>query len=583
VTLARMCERCRLRPQGYHGRRWCYDCKPGNKGRPRPCCRCGSTGDYWSGGLCRRCHQYAPQPPDSCRDCLAWGVRRIRNWLCGGCQSWRVLHPVEGPCISCGHRLSLNDRLACRLCWQQTRDQSQRNEPLDAPLANRHGQQLMFANMSSSKNGYRPHPRRDFRRPAPDAPRREPRPAPWPDQLDLFAFRPIEDPARRYGFGEPPSLTLATLLDRHACEHAERHGWSDGQTARARIGLRVLQAMRAIDAAPIKASDVLELVPLGLSVRAVLAILDANGLLDEDRTPTIQVWFDRQLRDLPEPMAGELRIWFEVLHRGSSTPPRSRPRSVTTIQTRTRWALPALHVWADAGHRSLREVSRADVLALLPAKGTARATLGGALRSIFTTLKRRKVLFVNPTARISVGNVERRTPMPLDTARLREAFNSPDPVRAALTALIGIHGLRSREICALQLTDVRDGRVRLPDRTIPLAQPAKARLDAYLEDRALRWSNSVNPHFFIHCLSATATGPVQRPWVTDRLGMSAQALRQDRIVDEAHASGGDLRRICDFFGVTMATAAHYASTLNHADLAGTNADAATGSRTQGPS
>jgi integrase len=498
--------------------------------------------------------------------------------LCGGCQSWRVLHPVEGPCSSCGQRLSINDRLACRLCWQQTRNQSQRNEPIDVLLANRHGQQLMVANMSSSKNGYRPHPRRDFRRLPPDAPRREPRPAPCPDQLDLFAFDPIADPARRHGFGEPLSLTLATLLDRHALEHAERHGWSERQTTRTRIGLRVLQAMRRIDATPIKASDVLALVPLGLPVRGVLAILDANGLLEDDRTPTIQVWFDRQLRDLPEPMADELQIWFEVLHRGSSTPPRSRPRSTVTIQTRTRWALPALHTWADAGHQSLREISRADVLALLPASGTARATLGGALRSIFTTLKRHKVLFVNPTARISVGNVERRTPMPLDTARLRAAFNSPDPVRAALTALIGIHGLRAREICALQLTDVRDGRVHLPDRTVPLAQPAKARLDAYLEDRALRWPNSVNPHFFIHSLSATTTGPAQRPWVTARLGMPAQALRQDRIVDEAHATGGDLRRICDFFGVTMATAAHYASTLDHPDLA----DAATGSPTQGP-
>ena len=35
------------------------------------------------------------------------------------------------------------------------------------------------------------------------------------------------------------------------------------------------------------------------------------------------------------------------------------------------------------------------------------------------------------------------------------------------------------------------------------------------------------------------------------LGMSAQAIRADRIVDETYATPGDLRRICDFFGVTM--------------------------------
>jgi len=468
--------------------------------------------------------------------------------------------------VSCGRVLAINNRGACRLCWLQTRDQSQRNEPIDVPAANRHGQQLALANMSSSKNGWRPHPRRDFRRPPYTAPRPEPRPAPWPDQLNLFAFRPIQDPALRYGFGDPPNPQLARLLDQLVCEHAEQHGWSEQQTTRARVGLRVLQARCGITATPIKATDVLQLTALGLSANSLLTALSSNTLLEEDRIPAIKTWFTRAIHDLPEPMAAELRTWFDVLYNGSTIPPRSHPRSGTTIETRTRWALPTLHAWADAGHHSLREISREDVFAVLPASGTARATLGGALRSIFGTLKRRKILFLNPMARVSVGNMERRIPMPLNTANLRTAFNSTDPVQAALTALIGVHGLRSSEVCALQLTDVRDGRIHLTGRTIPIAQPAKARLDAYLDERDRRWPNSINPHLFIHCWSATTTGPVQRPWVTERLGMSAQALRQDRIVDEAQATGGDLRRICDFFGVTMNTAEHYATILNHPDL-----------------
>jgi integrase len=566
VTLPRMCERCGLKPEGYHRRRWCYGCKPGCGGRPLPCRRCGSTTDYWAARLCRRCHQYAPQPPDSCRDCLAWGVRRIHKWLCGGCISWRTLHPAAGNCISCRRNLAINGRGACRLCWLQTRDQSQRNQPIDVLVANRHGQQLMFANMSSSKNGWRPHPRRDFRRPPFTTPRPEPRPTPWPDQLNLFAFRPIEDPARRYCFGDPPSPKLIRLLDELMCDHAERHAWSEKQTTRARVGLRVLQAMRSIAATPINATDVLLLIPLGLPARSLLTVLAANSLLNDDRIPTITTWFTRTIQNLPEPMTTEMRTWFDVLYNGSTTPPRSRPRSDTTIQTRTRWALPTLQAWADAGHQSLREISREDVLTVLPATGTSRATLGGALRSIFGTLKRRKILFLNPIARISVGNVERRIPLPLNSTNLRAAFNSPDPVQAALTALIGIHGLRSSEVCALQLTDIHDGRIHLIGRTIPIAQPAKARLDAYLDERDRRWPNSINPHLFIHYLSATTTSPVQRPWVTNRLGTSAQALRQDRIIDEAQATGGDLRRICDFFGVTMATAEHYATILNHPDL-----------------
>jgi hypothetical protein len=45
------------------------------------------------------------------------------------------------------------------------------------------------------------------------------------------------------------------------------------------------------------------------------------------------------------------------------------------------------------------------------------------------------------------------------------------------------------------------------------------------------------------------------------------AVREDRIVDEALATGGDLRRICDLFGVTIATAEHYTTVLGHPGLA----------------
>lgn len=585
MTQPKMCEGCGLKPQSYHGRRWCYDCKPGSKGRPFPCRRCGSVGDYWAERLCRRCHQYAPQLPDSCRDCVAWGARRAQKWLCEACVSWRRLHPHTGPCSSCGQTLSLNDHHACRLCWQQTRYQAERGEPRDVALANRHGQQLAFANMASSQSGYRPRPRRDFRQPkhrtpAPEQARSDPRPSPDPDQLDLFAFHPIEDPARRYGFGEPPSPRLAARLDQDACEHAQRHGWSERQTTRARIGLRVLQGMHTLQATPINATDVITLVGLGLPGRGVLAILEANGVLRQDRPPRIHAWFADQIRDLPEPMTSELLTWFNVLYRGSTTPPRSRPRSNPTILTRTRWAMATLRIWADAGHQSLREITREDVLAVLPAQGTARATLGAALRSIFTTLKRHHVLFINPIARMRIGNIERRIPLPLDTARLRAAFNSPDPVTAALTALIGIHGLRPREACDLQLIDVRDSRLHLPDRTIVVATAAKVRLDTYLDHRQRRWPGTINPHFFVHTRSATTTGPVQTPWLTVKLGMSAQALRQDRIVDEVQATG-DLRRICDFFGVTMATAEYYATTLNHPDLNGFTTEPAISSGTHG--
>jgi len=586
------CSGCGLKPEAYHARRLCYDCKPGTNGRPLPCRRCGASGDYWAGRLCRRCHPAAPQLPDSCRDCLAWGATRTLKWLCAACTGWRHRNPGTSECISCRRDLSLNEHQACRLCWLQTfYYQAQAGLPRSVLAANPGSQQLWLANMGYPNNGYRPHPRRDYSSPrdqihppGPD-PRAQPltdspRAVPDPDQLDLFAYDRVEATARRFGFGEPPSIRFAGMLDELVLDQAGQRGWSDKQTRNARITLRVLQARHGLTAGPISANDVLALKALGLTIRLAMIVLTDNDLLLEDRVPQLHKWFTRQIHPLPEPMASELRIWFDVLHYGSTTPPRSRPRHDVTIKTRTAWAMPTLRAWADAGHLSLREITREDILAVLPPDGTPRVKLGSGLRSIFTTLKRHRVLFANPMARMRVGNMERRIPMPIDTAHIRDAFNSVDPTTAAITTLIGIHGLRPGEACGLMLTDVRDSRIVLPDRTILLAAATKARLDTYLTHRRARWPGSINPHFLIHSRSAATLEQVKVPWLTDKLGMPANALRQDRILGEVYA-GGDLRQICEFFGVTIATAEHYASALTHPELDAFTTRP-TGSRTETP-
>lgn len=567
MTAAKMCQGCGVKPQAYHDRGLCYGCKPGTNGRPLPCRRCGRSGDYWSEGLCRLCHIFAPQPPDSCRDCLAWGVTRLRNWTCQACLGWRYREHTTGPCISCGRALNLNHAHACRLCWSQTVAQVRAGLPREVMRANRHGQQLSIAGIGDPRKGYRPHPRRYYPGSAgqSDGPFCPEPPAPGPHQLDLLAYHPIEGPARSLGFGSPPSSRLADQLDRLAVDHGRAYGWSGPQTTRARITLQVLQAKHGIRSTPIHARDVRDLTQHNLSIRMTLAVLAEHDLLVDDRMPRIHTWFPAQIADLPEPMISELQVWFRVLHDGSTTPPRSRPRSDGTIITRTQWGMPTLRIWAAAGHQSLREITRDHVVAALPTEGTPRATLGSALRSIFTTLKRHHVLFVNPTAHIQMGTFERRIPMPIDTARIQAALNSPNPAVAAITALIGIHGLRPRETCALNLTDIRDQRIHLPDRTILLAPAAKTRLDAYLNHRHQRWPATVNPHVLIHTRSAPTLEQVTAQWLTRQVGIQPQALRRDRILAEADA-GGDERRICDFFGVTIETAAYYVATVNHPDL-----------------
>ena len=50
------------------------------------------------------------------------------------------------------------------------------------------------------------------------------------------------------------------------------------------------------------------------------------------------------------------------------------------------------------------------------------------------------------------------------------------------------------------------------------------------------------------------------------LAVRLQLLREDRILHEIHATGGDVRRICDLFGLTISGATRYLNTVEHPDL-----------------
>jgi len=580
------CRGCGRKPIAHRHSKHCYDCQPGGPVTPPPCRRCGATGDYYSAGLCSRCHQYAPQAPDGCRDCHAWGVTRHTKWLCHGCAAWRRTHPTVGPCRSCRQTRTLDRTGACRLCWRQVvlaRRTLHHHRPVDLEWANRHGQQLFLAHLLATEAQRRratpsTRPQQDLhvqpelgqrrrRRSAAEPPSDHPLAYPVAHrQLLLFKLPPDLTRVGRRSFPDPPDPWLAAWLEQLTWDHATRHGWSPGRRKTVRQAIRILLALQPTPGAPIRASDVQRMATIQLPVRPVLAILEQAGMLDYDRTPAIEGWFDRQVAGLPPAMASELRVWFQVLLHGSQTPPRSRPRAEVTIRTRLHWALPALRAWAQAGRRSLREISRDDVLAVLPPAGNPRATLGAALRSIFKVLKTRNLTFANPTVRIKTGEPASRQPLPADLALLRQGLHASDPATAALTALLAFHGLRAGQLRMLRLTDLRDGRLQLGDRTILLAAPVRQRLAAWLDHRNTRWPNTANPHLFIHYRTATQTRPVGVHWLHLKLGSSVQAIREDRILEEAHASAGDLRRLCDLFGLSVKAAERYAATLDHPSL-----------------
>ncbi|MFI0453829.1 hypothetical protein [Actinomadura sp. 6N118] len=511
---------------------------------------------------------------DSCVACLGWGATRHTRFLCEGCRGWeRRVAVGEGQCVICRDLCAFNSEGVCRLCRRQTMLARTWRRGVSTAEANRHGQQLFLVDT--------------FHRP------RRPRTAAASLQTSLLPGYPVQhrqlvlvevgdelvrDVTRlrtghRLQLPEPRDPVLAAALMLAADDHATRHGWSRTRKVNARSAIRVLLALQDTPGAAITASAVLNLAP-GFSAQAVLDILTEIGMLDDDRQPSVTAWFNDKISGLPEPMASELRIWFQVMLHGSANPPRRLPRSHITIRGRLRFALPTLTAWAAAGHTSLREISREQVLAALPAEGTERATVGQGLRSIFTILKGRKVIFANPVSRVRTGRPQTTDPLPLDEAgeldELRRALDSGDPVRAAMTALAAFHGLRNQHLRELQLTDLDGVRMRIADRMVLLAPPVRQRLTAWLDYRTTRWPATLNPHLFINKHTAVRTGPVSNVYVGETVGMRVQRIREDRILHEADATGGDTRRLCDLFGLSIKGAERYTAPINDPGLALTN-------------
>ena len=351
-------------------------------------------------------------------------------------------------------------------------------------------------------------------------------------------------------------------------EMAAANGWDSGLLSDTRIGLRIMIGLLDDEAIQVNASQVEELKKIDLPVWTVRHVLARAGQLHDDRTPALDRYFTEHTQALPAPMRAELAIWFDVMKNGAPTPPRRRRRSDATISLQLRWALPTLQAWAADGHTTLREITREHVLDALPAAGNARSTTGQGLKSIFRVLKQRRVLFTDPTARVKTGEHQAQQPVPVNLELLRAALNSPQPAQALVVSLIAFHGLRMGHLQRLHLTDHRDGRLYVDGRVIPLAEPVQDRLRNYLNYRNRTWPHSSNPHLLINRRSSGRLGPVGRRWIwlTVGPGLSPTAIREDRILSEAHATDGDVRRLVDLFGLSVQASTRYTATVDNEDF-----------------
>lgn len=540
---------------------------PGRRVTPPPCRRCGREDGYYSAGLCDRCHRHAPQFAAGCLDCDAWGVFRTTKWLCLACFHWRRTHRL-GVCRICGATVAVNAEHSCRLCWRVFLDHGGRKGVIGIEDANRHGQQLFLANLHHSTAGRHGRSRHADSNELPRLVSATPsfRPAAHRQLLLFTAARDLRR-GRGQGFGGLADPSMAAFLESFLLDHAARHGWSKSSTKISLQGLAIVLSLQDTPGAPLRASEILQLHQIKLTTLRLLEVCAAAGVLDDDRTPAFRDWFDATVADLPEPMRTEVRRWCTVMREGSSAPPRSRPRSETTVRLYTRWFMPALRYWSAAGHESLREITRDDVIDVLPESGNPRSMMGQGLKSLFRTLKAHRVVFLNPTRALKTGAHERRHPLPLPATVIRDGLNSPDLVGAAAVALTAFYALRSGDLRRIRLTDIHSGRLHLDNRVIPLAEPVRARIQAWLAERNRRWPNTANPYLFINKRTALRAEPVGVEWITWRLGRTAQVFREDRILDELHATGGDVRRVCDLFGLSIAGATRFTSALEHPELA----------------
>ncbi|HEV2374070.1 MAG TPA: hypothetical protein VGS19_18175 [Streptosporangiaceae bacterium] len=571
------CQVCGVRPPAMREIPFCFECWPGGPVTPPPCRRCGSAENYFTSGLCTHCHFHAPGPKSpvwespgklrrrpvvvsSCPDCGAWGVTARYGWICAACKAWREKYGRPASCPTCGQQAPLGPAGSCRLCCKQrhhaARLLGRRIETVSLAEANAHGQQLFIAGM------WRPPgtPRRDYQKKTVPADMSLLRPVPWRQLVLTETPRNLRLGITK-GFPPPPDPALAAAFAQFVRGHAQQVGWSTNRTALIQRSTRIMLGIQDTPGAPIRRSDILLLTQIRHPAAAVAEVIAAAGMLEDDRQPAVLRWFEVTVAPLPAPMRHELRTWLATMRDGRTTPPRRKPRSDQTIRNHLGFALPALKTWA-AIHASLREISRAEVLAVLPPSGAPRATTVQGLRSIFRALKAAKIVFSDPTFRIHVPAAQFKIPPAVELATLRGALNSPRPAQAAIAALLGFHATRVGHLCTLQLTDTRDGRIHIGEQVILLAAPARERLGAYLSYRTATWPASINPHLFIHARNWASTRPVTSAWIGNQLGMSAQHIRLDRILDEAHATHGDVRALCDLFGMSVSNAARYATAID---------------------
>ena len=260
VTQPKMCEGCGLKPQAYHGRGWCYTASP----VPRQAAAL-PTMRLRRRLLGRRAVSALPPlraaPPDSCRDCLAWGVPATGNGSARLRLSWRHLHPTPGLAApAAGPAPQRAGRLPTVLAPDPlpSRPGAPRRRPPGEPTRPAADLRQHASSRTATARTHAATTAGPSIGPS-TAARRDPR-ALGPRPPRPVRVHPIEDPARSYGFGDPraplaPPSTNTPATTRTATAGATSRPPAPGSAC------GCCKPCTAVPATPIIASDVPALGP----------------------------------------------------------------------------------------------------------------------------------------------------------------------------------------------------------------------------------------------------------------------------------------------------------------------------------
>jgi integrase len=385
------------------------------------------------------------------------------------------------------------------------------------------------------------------------------------------AARAIRKPARDAPRPRPvPSPAVSPPLD-SLMGYGQARGWAPHTLRQAwRAVTAVLASGEQLGEPPWDAAEIRQfLVKRHLVALRAVEFLTGQGLARGNPHTVLDRWLAARLAVLPAPFAAEVRTWAEALQgRG---PRAGRTRQASTIQGYVRIIEAPLASWA-ARYESLRQVTTDDVTAVLtPLTGATRLLALSAMRSLFSTLKGRRVLFTNPAAPLTGRRIQPPPVLPLDDG-LRASLlgRLHGPAERLIVLLAGVHALRPADICALTLEDANPaaGTLVVSGRARPLDRLTAGQLRAWLHARHARWPATANPHLLINLSTAGGLKPVNRGFIhaaVRQLGITAQDLRADRLHDEAQASGGDPLRLAHLFGLSDGAAIRYCAEISRID------------------